>query len=132
VSANSRWPGVVKNRSSMPVWVLWDEGDGDTKKWFAQPLAPGRRSPKSLDIDGVSAYEEGMRIANLKGGKPDRAITDWWWLNKGAEVNIKDGFTLQIIEKTSLIGSLTVTMDSEVAGWAPSWLGMDASWGIQL
>jgi hypothetical protein len=24
MSANSRWPGVVNNKSSMPVWVLRD------------------------------------------------------------------------------------------------------------
>ncbi|HEY1380525.1 MAG TPA: hypothetical protein VGF55_27235 [Gemmataceae bacterium] len=134
MSANSRWPGIVSNKSSNPVWVIWDEGEDDAhKKWFAKPLAAGRRSPKGLDIDGVCAYLEGMRIASLTWrGAVDKAISDWWWLVRGAEVTIKDGFAMQTIVQTSTLGTLKVVADSEVCGWVPSWLDLELEWGTKL
>ena len=130
MSHNSHWPGKVENRSTSPVWILWDDGD----KWFGKPLAAGRRSPKGLDVDGVCPYYDGMKIAELdKKGKVVHAVNDWWWLNRGAEVVIKDGYGMQTIEVTSLIGKLSVVKDTDVSGWGVFWeIDVDASWGIQL
>jgi hypothetical protein len=119
----------------MAVWVIWDEGADDAhKQWFGKPLAPGRRSPKGLDIDGVCAYLDGMKIASLDWrGHIAVATADWWWLVRGAEVVIKDGYAIQTIRQTSLIGTLKVVNDSEVSDWGVSWeLDVDLSWGVKL
>jgi hypothetical protein len=118
----------------MPVWVLWDEGTSEKdKKWFGKPLAPGRRSPKGLDIDGVAAYLEGMKIASLTVlGGIDKAISDWWWLGQGLEVAIRDGYAIQTVRRDSQVGWFSVVADSAVAGWGPSWLGLESDWGLQL
>jgi len=134
MSANSWWPGVVVNRSSMPVWVLWDEGEGANKQWFGKPLAAGRRSPKGHDIDGVAAYLDQMKIASLDWlGHIKTATPDWWWLETGAEGVIKDGYAIQTIKQTSQIGSLKVVKDSDVANWGVNWTAeVDLSWGVKL
>lgn len=133
MSAHSMWPGVVYNHTKSPVWVLWDEDD----KWFGKPLAAGRRSPKGLDIDGVAAYYDGMKIADLTlFGKVNNATPDWWWLGRGAEVKIKDReakiMTITPTVTSYYYGSLKVVADSEVAGWGPTWLDLEANWGVKL
>ena len=127
----SYWPGVVENRSKDPVWLLWDKGNA---KWFGRPLAAGRRSPKGLDVDGVCAYYEGMKIAKLNWrGRVELATDQWWWLVSGAEVTIKDGYGMQTIKQTSAIGSLKVVQNTEVSDWGPEWeMDVDVDWGVKL
>jgi hypothetical protein len=122
--------------------VIWDDVDDKGKKvWYRTPLGPGRKTPDELDIDGVTSFTFGGKITNLNSkGEPVTPTEDWWWLDRGAEVEIKDGNGMQTIVKTSLTGSIRIFPDVVVSGddtdahpgWGVVWVPFDPTWGDAL
>ena len=62
------WNGIVRNKSDKWVICLWDTSTitGGDKKWHGKALAPGRRSPNWLDVDGVTALERTVAISGWR------------------------------------------------------------------
>ena len=68
--ADQPWKhGKVVNKSSVPVWCLYDVGTDENKVILARVLKPGRKSPKGIDVDAVGAKGAGNTISGYDG---------WW------------------------------------------------------
>lgn len=117
MSNRGYWPGKVANRSDTWVWVLFDL-DG---KVYAKMLAPGKKSPGNVDADAVKH--------TLYGGKIS-GYDEWWRLKTGAEADIYNDGGILKINKTSWIGSLEKTKESD---WGSiNYDISDTSWGDKI
>lgn len=129
MSANAKHPGKVINLSKQSLWVIWDEGESNDKKvWKAKVLAAGRQTPRRIDIDGVKAFNTGVKISD----NPRSAGTDeWWWLGNGAHVNVSGGSNGTLsISVTNIDGVLSRVSNDEVDKWGVQKdSNQDVSWG---
>ncbi|GEM_PF-4573390 len=129
--------GRVINMSSQPVYVIWDEGSGKNKVWNAKPLAPGRQTPKKLDIDGVTAFNVGDKIYRriVSSNQTKENGTDqWWWLTNGANIVIRNrkggGLVISQLLDIVPLQELKIVSDSEVYSWNTTWeIDVDNHWG---
>ncbi len=69
--------GRVYNKSSRPVWVLFDSG-GVVQ---AKVLQPNHKSPKNIDADAVGGYASGETISGW---------AEWWKLPSAVTAYVRD------------------------------------------
>ena len=120
------WNGIVRNKSDKWVICLWDTSTitGGDKKWHGKALAPGRRSPNWLDVDGVTALERTVAISGWQ---------EWWWLDGGAEADIQTNGSALNISKTSRTGGLRQVTTAQVDTFGANIdTGQDVNWGEKL
>ena len=126
MAENSLWNGKVFNNSTKWVICLWDQGkDAEGKKiWKGKALAPGRRSPFSLDVDGMTALEATVPITGWQA---------WWWLDRGAEVDLTNSDGSMKATVSSTVGSLHKETFAEINSWNPTIdRSQDVSWGEKI
>ena len=118
------WNGKVFNHSTKWVICLWDKEVDSKKVWEGKALAPGRRSPYSLDVDLVKAFDDGVSIGGWQ---------EWWLLGRGAEVSIRSDGALLTIKDVTVTGKLGKVSIEEVKNWSPTIdRSQDVNWGEKL
>src|SRR5262245_23223032 len=75
--------GTITNRSTEVLWVV----ETDSGPAIAHKLAPGRRSPSSVDADGVRTVS-GKKIT---AHPSDLGTSSWWKITSVETATVTDG-----------------------------------------
>lgn len=110
--------GTIANRSSEVVWVL----ETDSGPAIAHKLAPGRRSPSSVDADGVKTVS-GKKITSHPS---DLGTSSWWKVTDVETATLTDGPSPHLF---IVIDAGVVVGDGE---FGPVQLDPSAGWGEPL